>query len=132
MIEQSFKSKRVLPVYVPFTVNYSPNDYAQAHARDMSVVEYVRRDNMIKRLATECPFQAGDTAYPDQKKGYETYGAVIIVGICRTYKDFSNDSEWPKSDNPMIITFAPIKNRNEHVFCTTNYLVKKNPHLVMC
>jgi hypothetical protein len=87
---------------------------------------------LIKQLGTECPFQGGDTAYPSSKKDYETYGPCLIIGVCRSYKDFGYEGKWPKNDNPMIVTFAPLKNKNQHIFCTTNYLVKRNPHLVMC
>ena len=141
MIVQSFPSKRK-PKYTgylpPVTQQqqgpawYTAQEYAQAKARGITTDEFVRRDNIVKQLATECEFQNGDTAYPRDKKGYTEYGAVLIVGICRTYKDFANDHKWPKNDNPMIITFAPLNDRKQHIFCTTNYLSKKNPHLVTC
>jgi len=133
MIEQSFPSKRVITLpHQQESKFYTPAEYAQAHARKITVAEFVRRDDLVKKLSTECPLQTGDTAYPANKKGYEEYGAVIVVGITRSYKDFANDTTWPKNDNPMIVTFAPMNDRKSHVFCTSNYLVKKNPHMAVC
>jgi hypothetical protein len=137
MIVKSFASKRTKPIisYLPQPANpawYTAAEYAQAKARNISVEEYVRRDKIVQKLATECPYQTGDTAYPSFKKDYMLYGAVLIVGVTRSYKDFSHDHDWPKNDNPMIVTFAPLNDRKQHIFCTTNYLVKKNPYLVTC
>ena len=139
MIVQTFNSIRKVVTY-PFTQLtkeskkpwYTAQETAQAAMRGIEVEEYVRRDNIVKALAAECPFRGGDTAYPCQAKGYAKYGAVMVVGVCETYKDFANDATWPKDDNPMIITFMPLNDRTTHIFCTSNYLQKTNTHLETC
>lgn len=142
MIYQTFKSKRqpvfVPSSYLPASMNgddcafYTEDDYKNAKEAGVSVQEFVRRDSLIKQLATEFPIQTGDTAFPTIKKDYEQYGPCMVFGICRSYKDFGFKSKWPKNDNPMIVTFAPVKLKGQHIWCTTNYLTKKNPHLVVC
>ena len=140
MITQSFKSKRApsFPSYMPAKETsdnkpwYSPQEIAAAAARKITPAEYIRRDNIVKELATACPLQTGDTAYPHDKKGYHLYGACIVVGICRSYKDFSLDEEWPKNDNPFIVSFSSLNNRKDIFLCTSNYLTKRNTHLETC
>ena len=140
MIYETFQSKRKVFGY-PYTAIgkptevkpwYTPVEVAQATQRGLTPAEYVRRDMLVKQLALECPYNAGDTAYPSEKKEYEEYGAVFIVGIAQSYKDFEPDHKWPKNDNPMIVTFAPLKNRGTHIFCTTNFLQRTNTHLETC
>jgi len=136
MIVQSFNSKRAPKyTYIPATNTkpwYTAQEYAAARARNISPEEYVRRDKVVKELATACPFQTGDTAYPHDKKGYEEYGVCVVIGICRSYKDFNVDEEWPKNDNPYILSFAPMNDRKNIVMCTSNYLTKRNTHLEVC
>lgn len=111
---------------------YTPIEVAQATQRGITPAEYVRRDQLVKSLVLECEYKSGDTAYPCHKKDYEKYGAVFIIGLTRSYKDFETNHVWPKNDNPMIVTFAPLNDRGTHIFCTTNFLQHRNPHLETC
>lgn len=136
MIEQTFASKRetitleemkVLPWYPS-----KPHNIQQlADAKKISVEEYMRRDKIVQELYATVRLKAGDTAFPLPVAGYTKYGAVIIIGVCKTYKDFGEDGHW-NDDNPMIITFSPIKKRDTHIFCTADYLVHRNPHTNAC
>lgn len=141
MIFQTFKAKRSFGFtpYLPAVKDdetkvpwHTPAEEAQAKEIGISVQEFIRRDALIKQLATEFPMQAGDSAFPVNRKDYELYGPCLIFGVCRSYKEFGFKSKWPKNDNPMIVTFHPIKLKGQHIWCTTNYLTKKNPHLVVC
>jgi len=140
MIQQHFPSKRtIVTSALPYqmTANksddviYSPEEIKQAKLRKITPAEYMRRNALVQKLSTECGMQTGDTAYPSIKKDYDEYGMVVVVGVSRSYKDFSYDHVW-KNDNPMVVTFAPLKNRSQHVFCTSNYLAKKDPFAVVC
>jgi hypothetical protein len=145
MIAETFRSKRpaptkywptIYPAQSPQQVathkNYSAHEIHQAEARGITPMEYVRRNNIIKDLSDKVRFKPGDTCYPETKAGYGKYGACMIVGICRSYKDFAFDAEWPENDFPMIITFTPLNDRKSHIHCTWNYLVAKNPHIATC
>lgn len=138
MITQTYDAKtKVVYPFIPTLLThtptqFSPQDLAQAKARDISPEEYVRRNNIIKNLSDQVKLRPGDTAYPDSKAGYQKYGACIVIGICRSYKDFGFDETWPENDCPYIITFAPLNDRKSHIHCTYHYLVAKNPHLVTC
>lgn len=137
MIQKSFQSKRPVPVYQPPAHNYgtpwySPKEIALATARKITPAEYVRRDNIIKELYGKCTFDTGDIMFPDDPKGYAEYGPVLIIGVCQSYSDFAPGDKWPKNDNPMIVTFCPVSNKSQHVFCTVNYLTDKNPIVESC
>jgi hypothetical protein len=86
---------------------------------------------IVQELYATVKLKAGDTAYPVHASGYAKYGASIVIGVCKTYKDFGTDGVW-NDDNPMIITFSPLKKREEHIFCTADYLVHRNPHIITC
>lgn len=147
MIAETFLSKRPAahkywPATYPAPVNLTPqpkepthftaHEIHQAKARGIEPAEFVRRNNIIKTLAEKVRFKPGDTCFPETKAGYTKYGACMIVGVCRGYKDFAFDAEWPENDFPMIVTFTPLNDRKSHIHCTWNYLVSKNPHLVTC
>ncbi len=136
MIEETYESKRVKPVFVPAVIggpkHFTAHEIHQAEARGITPEEYVRRNNIVKDQASKVWLRPGDTAYPESKAGYTKYGACLVIGICRSYKDFAFTDEWPKSDCPFIVTFAPLNDRTTHIHCTYHYLVAKNPHLVTC
>lgn len=135
MIEQTFASKRVIkptPITkLPWYPSTPPNIKALADAKGISIAEYLRRDKIVQELSATVKLKSGDTAFPVPAKGYADYGACIVVGLCKTYKDFSTDGHW-NDDNPMIITFASIAKRGQHIFCTADYLVHRNPHTTTC
>ena len=138
MIELTFASKRVVtppPVLemskLPWYPSIPPNVQQLAEAKGITVPEYLRRDKIVQELYATVKLKAGDTAFPVNASGYAKYGASIVIGVCKTYKDFGTDGVW-NDDNPMIITFSPLKKREEHIFCTADYLVHRNPHLITC
>lgn len=110
---------------------YTADETKQALLRKLTPAEYLRRDNLIRKLSNECPVQVGDTAYPTIEKDYKLYDIVQVVGVARSYKDLELDHVW-KNDNPMIVTFHPLKDRQTTVFCTANYLSKRNTFEVVC
>jgi len=129
MISLTFPSKRPQPVPVLEKTWYnSPQDLMSL---GITSQEYSRRDSIIKNLCTEFGLAVGDTCYPTTKDGYKQYDGCLIQYICKSYKDFGKEP-WPKNDNPMIVTFSPIKDPSTTVFCTTNYLSKKNTHMNVC
>ena len=136
MIEQTFASIRPKPVYVPQqqpirqpNPYYSPIEYAQARLRNITPMEYRRRDNIVVKAANECPFQTGDKGYPIDPKRYEKYGDCTVLYVTRTYKDIGVDDEWPASDNPFIIGFRPSVGKGDVILCTNHFLSKENRHL---
>jgi hypothetical protein len=131
MIEKSYPSKRIVETYSYKQPAWnSARDVALAKARGISVEEFVRRDNIVKELAKAVEVELYGHGFPKNKKEYDSVGEVIVTGICKTYADFSRSEEW-KDDNPMIVSFYPVKNKNKSYFCTANYLTKENLHLVI-
>jgi len=119
MIELTFASKRVVtppPVLevskLPWYPAIPPNVQQLADAKGIPVPEYLRRDKIVQELYATVKLKAGDTAFPTPPSGYAKYGAVIVIGVCKTYKDFGTDGHW-NDDNPMIITFSPSKCTHE-------------------
>lgn len=133
MIEQFFPSKR--PKKITVTVLnppwYSPMDHQQAHSRKIDVAEFIRRDNIIREMWRICQWRNGDTGFPINKKDYEKYGVFIVTGVMSTYRDTAYGHEWPKSDNPMIVTIKSLKAPSQILFCTPEWLTKQNPHLLL-
>jgi hypothetical protein len=138
LITETYLAKaRAVEEFKPVLLTHTPKYFTalevnQATLRGITPEEFVRRNSIVQALASKVPLRPGDTAYPDNKKGYQQYGACMVVGVCRSYKDFSIDDDWPENDCPMIVTFAPLNNRGSHIHCTYHYLVPKNPHLVTC
>lgn len=134
MIELTFPRKTIALAEIaklPWLPTKPANIQQLADAKKITVDEYMRRDKIVQELYATVKLKAGDTAYPVPISGYTKYGAVIVVGVCKTYKDFGEDGHW-NDDNPMIITFSPLKQRDQHIFCTADYLVHRNPHLNSC
>ena len=133
MISKTYPSKRST-IYQQFKQigyalsNSSPFVVHQARKRGCSVEEYTRREEIIKKLASDCGFQHGDTAYPKDAADYEQFGVVMIVGVVRSYKDMENDHIWA-DDHPMILSFRPRNDTTCVMNCTTGYLTKTNQHL---
>lgn len=134
MIEKTYPSKK-LPVQSVVTTLvkrfFTPADEAQARLRKISTEEYVRRDKIIRTEWNACPFKEGDIVYPKAQKDYMDYGPVKITGMLRSYKDTAIEDEWPKNDNPFILTIQPLKGKQDLVFCTANWVAKSNPHLLL-
>lgn len=130
MIQQSFPSKRLVTTYTPPAWN-SARDVALAKSRGISVQEFVRRDAIVKECAKTVEVDLYGHAFPKSKKEYDALGEVIVTGICQTYADFSRNEEWPKNDNPMIVSFYAVKDRSKSFFCTANYLTKENLHVTI-
>jgi len=132
MIEASYPSVRVKePPLHGFVAGkwYSPQEHQQALMRGIKVEEYRRRDDIIREQSNKVKLQTGDTAYPTEQKGFNKYGAVIIVGISRSYKEFPVNDEWRENDMPFVVSFRPLtgKDKGSHILCTYNYLGKDKP-----
>jgi hypothetical protein len=134
MIEQTFESKRK-QVYQPaepidntaIMPWFSEREKYQAKMRGITPAEYIRREQVVKDLFTACPYSANDTVYPSDPKEFKRYGAVRVLGICASYMMIDKDETWPKNDNPLIVTFQPLSNPKNTMFCTVNFLDKKMP-----
>lgn len=126
MIEMTYASKREQVYQPPAVIGnppwFSPKEYAQASARGITPAEYVRRNDIIKGLYLDCPYDEGDIVYPAKYEDFLKYGAVKIVGVCDDYSKFGFDVKWAKNDNPMIVTFSVCDDLDKTMFCTTNYL----------
>ena len=116
-------------VQLPHDAVLSVAERNRAAHLNITLEEYKRRDILVRKSALETMFQTGDTAYPIRREDYEKYGACMINFVGRKYLDLGPLDAWPKHDNPMIITFTPLKDKNKRINCTPNYLSKTNIHL---
>lgn len=99
-----------------------------AHLK-ISNEEYQRRDKLVRAAAASVTFHVGDTCYPINKEAYEKYGPCMIQFVARRYLDMGPSDSWPEHDNPMVLTFSPLSNRQKRINCTNNYVSKTNIHL---
>lgn len=135
MIELHFPIKKTAKVYqVPVKVPstplsiYTPMEIAQAQLKKISPEEWRKRNAIIVEEAHNFFAKVGDTVYPSEKTDYEKFGAFIVIGICHSYKDFG-DTEWPKSDNPLIVQIRQIDGKKTVLNATPSWLIKRNVHL---
>ncbi len=134
MIVQTFLSKRPVPVVVQPSYKtpwFTPQETQQAMARKITPAEFLRRDELIRLRAAQCPYKAGDTVFPVRKEDYQQYGAFVVSGVLNSYKDTAVDYEWSKQDNPLIVTIKSLKDMSTVMFCSSSWLVKTNIHLSM-
>lgn len=120
MIKVVLKDRK--PV-VPFTYTPPPWKGPATIVHPVSNItvynETVRRENIIKKLVSECGFTEGQIVLSDVKE--EEY---IINKICRCYAHLGSNVDWPANDNPMLLTITSVKNTSVS-FCTTNYVKAK-------
>ena len=133
MITQTFPSKRPAPAHpiIPFGQNglwYTPQEIQQANLRKITPMEYVRRDKIITKMYLSVDWRIGDTCFPVDVKDYEKYGGFMVTGLLSSYKDLAFDHEWPKNDQPMILTLKAMKSKTV-MFCTPGWIQKQNTHL---
>jgi hypothetical protein len=107
-------------------------DSYHATKRGVSLQEFKRRDAIVRELAAECKVKVGDTCFPIKAADYELYGAFIVSSLATSYMDMGANETWPdKGDNPLILSIRPLKTRGSVMFCTTNWVVAKNPHVMV-
>ncbi len=84
--------------------------------------EAQRRDNIIKKLASECLYKANDIVKPSRLENEKIYGSSIkVISIIDSYTQFGKKEPWPTSDQPMIV-YAFSEKEKSYFFCTINYL----------
>ncbi|MDE3022289.1 MAG: hypothetical protein KGI54_10550 [Pseudomonadota bacterium] len=128
MIEQSFPAKKTK---LEVVLSSSPSDIWESNKRKITLEEYRRRDTIVRKYASECKLKVGDTCYPVELSDYVEHGAMLITSIVQHYKDFGFSEEWPDNDNPFLISLKSLTNKGAVMFCTTNWVVAKNPHLMV-
>ena len=142
MIEQYFESKRPKPKsYYPVTTpavhqfpfptkptmnQGAPSAFETARAEKMglTVEVYRHRVTEVSRAQSACPFQVGDTVWPAAEKDIDLYGMCQIVGVCRHYNDYGS-VDW--NDPPLILSIQSLKDRNEILNTTANWVIKHRP-----
>ena len=108
-----------------------PRDIKDSVAKKVTFAEWERRNAIIKRIAKECSFVVGQVLYPRNKEGLDLYGTCKVLGVCKTYHDFS-EMEWPNDDVPLIIHAESMTRKTGNGYvrfnCTPAYLSEKNIH----
>jgi len=124
MIKLELKDRRIpVPyVYTPPAPWKNPNVPATTSPTVTNIELYNearRRENIIKGLLADFKLVEGQIVQA-AISGQE----FIINKICRTYAHMGANVDWPKNDNPMIVTITSTKDQSV-CFCTTNYLKAK-------
>ena len=117
MLTISNRKKPVSYTYVPPTNNH----VAASNAVNLSIYnEAKRRSAIVQKLAEECTYTEGDIVATIKPSD----GDIRVIRICRDYIHMGKDEDWPKSDNPFLVTAQYVKD-NKIFNCTINYLQKK-------
>ena len=114
-------SNRKKPVSYTYVPPPSGNHVAATNAVNLSIYnEAKRRSAIVQKLAEECTYKEGDLVSTIKPSDSD----ARVLRICREYIHMGKDEEWPKSDNPFLVT-AQYVNSNTIFNCTINYLQKK-------
>lgn len=94
---------------------------------DDAVKEWRKRDETIARLYSSCLYKVGDHIYPATQEAYDKFGECVITGICKSYREFAAGRkgtalEWPKDDNPHIITIRLVNKPNAYAYVPVNWI----------
>lgn len=122
MIVEHLKTKRKKTSVVHYGGNWTPS-------RNLTQMEYLRRNALIKKLADEAGYKFGDLLRPVDDKKFKQEGFYRCTGICTEWYQFKGqakddlDVEWPQKDNPMIVQALNLHS-NLTTEGTTNYFRK--------
>ena len=106
------KQPPVPVVYSPPVSTISPQPAALFN-------EIRRRENIIAALVKDFKHKVGDYLEPGNQQDFDKWGKCTVLVICDQYIHLGRDFEWPKNDNPMLITAS--SESGEIFFATTNY-----------
>lgn len=123
MLEFTLKNRKS-PFIPAFPKPHVPvhNNQQQSNGGS-SWAEVLRRDKIIKELAKACGFTVGQVVVPVHIDDDKQYGDCIVIGVAHTYTQYGKDVNWPKNDNPMILTLTT--QIGETIFATTNFVKAK-------
>lgn len=87
------------------------NDRSRARQFNIDPIEFVRRDKIVRQMWVDCGFKAGEMLRPKGEMAYEKYGKLKVMGIYKSYHDFTTAEarDWPKDDRPFTVTVEPEK-----------------------
>jgi len=120
-------------VYGPPPGSYNNNtplygyEYAQAAAKKITVLEWRRRDKIVREEAFNCELVKGSIVYPTTLAKFEEYGSCKIVAISSTYSDFGDDEVWPASDKPYILHAVGLVKDTGIIQATSNFFSTEFP-----
>lgn len=96
------------------------------------MAESVRRENLVRKLYSECPYRPGDTVVPSNSDLVKQYGEkIMVLSIVDTYAKFGKNEKWPQSDNPLLVT-AKSYDKDMTFICSTDFLMKKPRENAAC
>lgn len=116
-------------IYHPPVVSSSPTGYMEMQANKMgvSVTEYIRRDDIVRKEANRCTYQVGDEVYPFTIKAYEEKGKCRIISIARRYADLGKDYVWEEGKPIFIVGAKAEKNDFATFLATPGFFQKTEP-----
>jgi hypothetical protein len=123
MIIQTFEAplRSFTPPYKPpFTVVGGPID-KEAAKHKISVVEFNRRNEIIRTRFNECPIKLNLFYLPAHSEPAKQYGKCKVRSIVRSMWEWPIGDKWPQDDEPMIITVEP-SNQIGLIVCSTTWL----------
>lgn len=106
---------------------YTSFEIEGARRRNITPLEFRRRDEIVRKEFQNCAFGIGDQVYPHSKELYEKDGACRVRGIISSYSMFPTDEKWPENDKPFIVHAVYLSDKANTFNCTNNYLQKEVP-----
>ena len=132
MIIEHYYSKKteLAPWYNGLVDTNKPKPYEinAAHARGITIEEFLRRDAIVKEQAAKCPYKVGDLVYPHSLALTHKYGMCKVRGIVSVYLALPPSEPWPESDLPFLVHAHSMREpQADPVNATINFFQKEYP-----
>ena len=124
MIEQHYPNPNK-----PKKFDYASSSYpatpmmADSIFKSISITEWWRRNALVVAQAKETLLQAGDQVIAMDAEMAEKYGVCCVIGVVDKYLDF-REKEWPKGDNPMIVSVYQLHKPDGVINATYDFFDK--------
>ena len=93
--------------------------------RNITIAEWWRRNGAVERLYKKCAhFTVGNMHFPVNQEARTLYGLCTIKSVFKDYTEVPLAEEWPKDDQPYLITVSSSEQQGL-ILCTEDWLDPK-------
>jgi len=105
VVHSLFKSDKTKPL----VLTHEDKNVGRAAKIGISLLEWERRDKLIKDQISKAKFKFGDTVYPASQENMDMYGRCLVVNVIDSYKQCDHIERWPETDIPWMYTLKPLQ-----------------------
>lgn len=131
MIAEFYPSPKKKPAYQfnpPAVSNLPPTEFERASKRNLTVEEYRKRVDVVRKANLLCGFKVQDLVAPAKEQDEAKYGHFRIIGIVKHFDDYG-DVDW--TDPPMILQLESIDGKSEGMTASLPWVKAYRPTLTL-